>query len=268
MADFTLYGNDSAPVGSITYYASGGAPNFPAEQGSLVRDADGLMWEQRYPGLAQGWDLFSAHSPNTTILWTHENWMTSSLTSSTSGGGATPLSEIGTPSSSTDYWTCFRLRNTIRVLGLILPFDAFTGGTVTMKATIYECHTQTIPGVPWKPVSNVTWGLTNYSPAPEPVLVPYIPASTVPVVLRPGKYYIRHAWRNLFNGSINTRAMNDYSSSGTNNKFRTDRKRTATIDYDTVDMYTEISRLGGVIGSAATSGFGIINFGLWAEVLS
>lgn len=261
-----LFGFDSPAPNSVTYYASGGPPTFAAEQGSLVRDVNNLLWEQRYPGLAQGWDVFSPNGANTRIIWSHETWFSSSITTTVSGGGATPTSEFGTPSNTSDYWTMFRLNNTVRVRGLVIPFSSFTGGTVTMKASIYQCHTLVVPGWPWKPVANVTFALSGYAPAPEPVLVPYSPASTAPIILTPGKYYIRHVWRNVFNGALCTRAMVDFSAAGNGNRFRTDRKRANGYNYDTMTILDELPQ--ATMGAADSASMGIVNFGIWGEVLS
>lgn len=244
-------------------------PSHMAGQGSMSIGQDGFWYREE--GVPHGayHDLSRSGLGFPVIVWSHENWITSNLTTLASCNTPTTSGEIGNAASTADYWTVFHLKKPMRVYGLIIPFNSCVSGQgfLTMKATIYRTHLTTNQGQPWKPISGIIYSCSGFYPTPEPTLISH--TGSAMDVLPPGKYFIRHAWANPLNASILTRVYQDFSNSGTRNHFRVDRYRPNIGAYSSLNWSEEMPTTTFGSATTTTSGaLGRINFGIYGEELS
>lgn len=300
-----MFGNNNPRYAPDGVYKDAGPPNFPAQYGTRVVDQNGVVWTQDSDGFDQYWIETGYDAPYTAIVWSRGNWPVTSPTTATAGytvsgdltsaGTVAAVYNIGgsgvafDPSINTDYFTAFYVERAIRVYGLVLPILTALNGTapylsnVKVKASIYRCHWRSFPGMPWKLAntnavfSTPATGL-NLTGTSDILLIPYASGSTVtPIILPPGKYYIRHMWGARTNCQFAARLLMEPNT--TTNLYRTDRYRktileggTDTLNYNTTQMNEELSS-AAVIGSTGSNSTTVgsvdhIEWGIWCEVLN
>lgn len=289
----TMFGNPAAKTTPDLIYKGSGPPNFPAQYGTQVLDRDGVLWTQEGDGNSQYWVPTGYQGSYTAFIWSSGNWPlipTATAGFTVTGDVAGQAYNIGgtganNPADTTDFWTAFFVERCVKVYGLVLPIlTAVTNSTnVKVKASIYRCHTRSFAGMPWKLVSpnavfsTPSTGLLCPSTA-DIMMIPY--SSTVtsgstwePVVLTPGKYYIRHMWGDRCNGNFAARYL--LEPAGTN-MYRMDRYRATGTgnNWNTTTMNDVIAN-GSVMGSTSTAapttanaGIDHLNWGMWVEVLN
>jgi len=244
-------------------------PSHMAGVGAMSIGQDGFWYRQESVPQGAYHDLSRSGQGFPIIVWSHENWITSNLTTLASTNSPTTSGEIGNVSNVSDYWTVFHLKRPMRVYGLIIPFNSVTSslGLITMKATIYRTHLTTNQGQPWKPISGIIYSCSGFNPTPEPTLISH--TGSAMDVLPPGKYFIRHAWAGVSEASILTRVYQDFSNTGTRNHFRADRYRFGQGAFSSLNWSEEMGT--STFGSATTTtsgALGRINFGIYGEELS
>lgn len=283
----SMFGNPGAKSSPDLIYKNAGPPNFPAQYGTQVLDRDGVLWTQEADGNAQYWVATGYQGSYTSFIWSGGNWpqIPIAVAGFTVSGDVTAAQayNIGgtganNPADTTDYWTAFFVERCVKVYGLVLPIlTAVTNSTnVKVKASIYRCHNRSFAGVPWKLAntsavfSTPSTGLLCPSTA-DILMIPYSTATAEPVVLTPGKYYIRHMWGDRCNANFAGRVL--LEPTGTN-MYRMDRYRGTGSgnNWNTTTMNDTIAN-GAVLGSAgstATTNGSIdhINWGMWVEVLN
>ena len=253
---------------SILSYGRPGPPTFVAEEGALCHDIQGLLWMQLGQGSGAYWEIFTPHGAYSDIVWSSE-----SLHLNHNQHAVNSVFSWVSPASNTaDYFTVFNNRHTIRVLGLMLPLILHTSGAISIKASIYGCQfDESNSNWPGTAIPGMQFELLSFTPTSvEPIFVPYALPAQDPLILRKGRYFIRHVWGESASVSFLSRLPHDYvpgSGTATSNRFRTDRSRTSGIDFNSSTLFDESFKSTTVGSLVADNNIAHIDFGIYGEIL-
>jgi hypothetical protein len=253
---------------SILKYGKPGPPDFVADEGALCYDLEGLLWIQLGAVRGAYWDIFTPHGAYTDIVWSSENLQLNRTIHSPN----VSLNFVAPATNTADYFTMFNNRHTMRVMGLVLPLCEHNSGAISVKAAIYGTQLDfNFPHAPGSVVPGMQFELLNFTPTLlEPLFVPYATPGQDPLILRKGKYYIRHVWGQSASVSFVSRLPYDYNSPNgttTSNRFRADRRRESGVNFHSETLFNESFKATQVGSLAGAGNMAVIDFGIYGEIL-
>lgn len=241
--------------------ATVGEPTYSADQGQIAIDQNGTIYRQMAPGVANDWRPIDVrHKP------VQKHWISTGIYPVTTGTVNPPA--VADPGA--DWWTRFSIFDPMEIYGIGIPLTAYTSGSFSLKAAIYELQpTSAYGSLPYRCLKDVKGNYCRFEISaftPTGISIVFIPlkdpANTDPYIVEPGDYMMNHVWGSQPSCTIATRGFQDFTADNMN---RSDRTRASGVAYAARDFTAD--RYYGLIGSGAsgTTSMANINFCIFGK---